>query len=155
MVPVQYHLDNSWPEAQLGPAPSGGALHCGVALLTLVCAPSVCVVLSTHGIEHDPCCVVLCHAVLAWCRSLYSSLVGLRPMAFLCFELPAGTFDINVTPDKRSVFVQKEVAIVNALGQVRQHCTAWHSTARQRMLTFESCTLSMVMQGVPCRTMLL
>jgi DNA mismatch repair ATPase MutL len=40
-------------------------------------------------------------------------------MAFLSLELPAGTFDINVTPDKRSVFVQREVAIVNALGQVR------------------------------------
>ena len=39
-------------------------------------------------------------------------------MAFLSFELPAGTFDINVTPDKRSVFMQREVALVNALGQV-------------------------------------
>jgi DNA mismatch repair ATPase MutL len=46
-------------------------------------------------------------------------MVGLKPMAFLCFELPAGTFDVNVTPDKRSVFIQKEVAIMNALGQVR------------------------------------
>lgn len=52
------------------------------------------------------------------CRSLYSSIVGLRPMAFLSFELPPGTFDINVTPDKRSVFVQREVAVVNALQQV-------------------------------------
>lgn len=43
-------------------------------------------------------------------------------MAFLSLELPAGTFDINVTPDKRSVFVQREVAIVNALGQVRLMC---------------------------------
>jgi DNA mismatch repair ATPase MutL len=39
-------------------------------------------------------------------------------MAFLSFELPPGTFDINVTPDKRSVFVQREVAVVNALQQV-------------------------------------
>jgi DNA mismatch repair ATPase MutL len=46
-------------------------------------------------------------------------MVGLKPMAFLCFELPAGSFDVNVTPDKRSVFIQKEVAIMNALGQVR------------------------------------
>jgi DNA mismatch repair ATPase MutL len=46
-------------------------------------------------------------------------MVGLKPMAFLCFELPPGTFDVNVTPDKRSVFIQKEVAIMNALGQVR------------------------------------
>lgn len=50
-------------------------------------------------------------------RSLYSSLVGLKPLAFLCFELPAGTFDVNVTPDKRSVFIQRETAIMTALGQ--------------------------------------
>jgi hypothetical protein len=40
-------------------------------------------------------------------------------MAFLCFDLPPGSFDVNVTPDKRSVFIQREVAIMNALGQVR------------------------------------
>jgi len=74
----------------------------------LCCAVLCCAVL---------CCAVLCCAVLY--RSLYSSMVGLRPMAFLSFELPPGTFDINVTPDKRSVFMQREVAIVNALGQVR------------------------------------
>lgn len=39
-------------------------------------------------------------------------------MAFLSLDLPPGTFDINVTPDKRSVFMQKEVAVVTALGQV-------------------------------------
>jgi DNA mismatch repair ATPase MutL len=51
-------------------------------------------------------------------------------MAVLSFELPPGTFDINVTPDKRSVFVQREVAMVNALQQVgarRGVCTATSS----------------------------
>jgi hypothetical protein len=39
-------------------------------------------------------------------------------MAFLSFQLPDGSYDINVTPDKRSVFMQKEAAIMAALGQV-------------------------------------
>lgn len=64
------------------------------------------------------------------CRSLYSSLVGLRPMAFLCFELPPGSFDVNVTPDKRSVFVQREVALVSTLQQVCVDTwgTVWEAT---------------------------
>ena len=51
-------------------------------------------------------------------RALYSSLVGLRPLAFLSIELPHGSYDVNVTPDKRSVFVQREVAIMAALEKV-------------------------------------
>jgi hypothetical protein len=44
-------------------------------------------------------CITLCRAVPALCRSLYSSLVGLRALTLLCFKLSAGTFDINVLLD--------------------------------------------------------
>lgn len=51
-------------------------------------------------------------------KALYSSLVSSKPLAFLHFELPAGSFDVNVTPDKRTVFVQHETTILTALQQV-------------------------------------
>eukprot|EP00698_Gefionella_okellyi_P015149 TRINITY_DN425_c0_g1_i1.p1 TRINITY_DN425_c0_g1~~TRINITY_DN425_c0_g1_i1.p1 ORF type:complete len:850 (-),score=207.53 TRINITY_DN425_c0_g1_i1:49-2520(-) len=37
------------------------------------------------------------------------------PMFVLDFTLPAGSFDVNVTPDKRKVFIHGEAAIVDAL----------------------------------------
>jgi hypothetical protein len=39
-------------------------------------------------------------------------------MAFLSFQLPPGSYDINITPDKRTVFMQQEVSIMNALQEV-------------------------------------
>ncbi|OQS04853.1 mismatch repair endonuclease PMS2, partial [Thraustotheca clavata] len=38
-----------------------------------------------------------------------------KPACFLDIKLPSGCFDVNVTPDKREVFVKEEVALMEAL----------------------------------------
>ena len=44
-------------------------------------------------------------------------------MVILNLELPTASYDVNVTPDKRKVFMQAEGEIVAALEQVREaHC---------------------------------
>lgn len=63
-----------------------------------------------------PVCVLLSNTCR---RSLYSSLTATKPLLFLHLTLPPGSFDVNVTPDKRAVFVQKESAIITAVVQVR------------------------------------
>jgi hypothetical protein len=45
--------------------------------------------------------------------------VATKPLAFLHFALPPGACDVNVTPDKRTVFVQQEGKILDALVQAR------------------------------------
>lgn len=51
-------------------------------------------------------------------KSLSSSAVAAsRPMAVLDFHLPRDAYDINVTPDKRKVFLHREAAILTALQQ--------------------------------------
>ncbi len=63
-------------------------------------------------------------------RSLYSALVATKPLAFLDFHLPPGAYDINVTPDKRKVFVQHETAIMTAFAQVCCRCSKLQKQAK-------------------------
>jgi DNA mismatch repair ATPase MutL len=53
-------------------------------------------------------------------RSLGSSLVAARPVVVLDLRLPAGGYDINVTPDKRAIMLHGEAALMAALQQVRR-----------------------------------
>lgn len=50
-------------------------------------------------------------------RSLSSAAITAKPIAVLNFVLPAGAFDVNVTPDKRRVLLQRESEVVEGLGR--------------------------------------
>ncbi|KAL6758920.1 histidine kinase-like ATPase [Haematococcus lacustris] len=52
-------------------------------------------------------------------RSLTSAAnAGVKPVAILDIHMPPNTYDVNVTPDKRKVFMEAEAQLVAALEQV-------------------------------------
>lgn len=75
-------------------------------------------------------------------RGLSSSAVGTsRPMAFLNIELPSNAYDVNVTPDKRKIFLHNESQVLKVLQEGLERL--WEPSRSQYVVNNAALTLEM------------
>jgi DNA mismatch repair protein PMS2 len=75
-------------------------------------------------------------------RGLSSSAVGAsRPMAFLNIELPSDAYDVNVTPDKRKIFLHNESQVLKILQEGLER--VWEPSKSQYVVNNAALTLEM------------